>query len=571
VQKKIVIIIFLCIIIILSSCNPDQISSEEPAPVSPTSTKSPPPSSTATSSQDLPPTHTPTPTLEPMGEFMQGVFYAVYWKEDFSKPYHPWTLSNVIKPLGANWISAHFLCEQMTDRSTEIICGENNRTMNSDVENIVNLAHSLGLCVFMEIGITVYENPEQFGVGFDDVQWNAWFEGYEAFITDYAAFAENLGVDMFSIGSELYPTQHREDNWCAVAAAVREVYHGPIIYSADARGSSISGEVWLDIDWWDAVDYIGIHPYDTALSTHNDPTVEEMVNNLTPIVNRLEDLSIEFNKPVIISELMYPSINGTSQGMGLMWDPNLTYEADLAEHANVHKALIEAFSERDWFRGLFIGDYSAGIILNPPNDILWSMYGKPAEEAIREFYGGTPQPTPTPFKTPDMTNKNLHDIFKDGFVNHWTYWPPDDNAELVYLNQTEIAVTGTAISVALDYWSDIWFTPPKDYPVSDYDWIIFDLYLSKDKVWNPSHGNTHPVTLMMVLYGGPNNATPFRVIFTDPPYLEGGVRANEWLTVRIPLDAFGLLVVPEIVSFSIQNLSENTVQIYVDNLKLMKE
>lgn len=500
---------------------------------------------------------------------MQGVFYAAYWKEDFSKPYNPWTLANVIKPLGANWISAHFLCEQMTDRSTEIICGENNRTTKTDMENIVNLAHSLGLRVFIEIGVTVYENPEKFGVGFDDDQWNAWFAGYQTFITEYAAFAEDLGVDMFSIGSELYPTQHREENWRAIAAAVREVYHGPIIYSPDARGSSIAGEVWLDIDWWDTMDYIGIHPYDIALSTHNDPTVNEMVDNLTPIVNRLENLSNEFNKPVIISELMYPSIDGTSRGMGVMWDPYLTYEVDLEEHADVHRALIQAFSNRDWFQGLFIGDYSAGIILNPPNNTLWSMYGKPAEEVIREFYGGPPQPTATPFATPNLTTGSTHEIYNDGFVNDWTYWPPDGNEELIDLNQTKIAVTGSSISANLNYWSDIWFTPPLGFPVSEYEWITFDLFLQNNKVFNPEHGNYHPVTLMMVLYGGPNNATPFRVIITDPPYLEGGVRENEWMTVQIPLDAFGPLVVPEIVALSIQNLSENSVTIYVDNLELI--
>jgi hypothetical protein len=197
------------------------------------------------------------------------------------------------------------------------------------------------------------------------------------------------------------------------------------------------------------------------------------------------------------------------------------------------------------------------------------MYGKPAEEVIREFYGGPPQPTATPFATPNLTTGSTHEIYNDGFVNDWTYWPPDGNEELIDLNQTKIAVTGSSISANLNYWSDIWFTPPLGFPVSEYEWITFDLFLQNNKVFNPEHGNYHPVTLMMVLYGGPNNATPFRVIITDPPYLEGGVRENEWMTVQIPLDAFGPLVVPEIVALSIQNLSENSVTIYVDNLELI--
>ncbi len=569
----------LFITIILTSCQSGAplgktLTSEPPMPP-PTETQLPSPSPTAsitpTPTQTSPPPPTPTPTLEPMSSFMQGVFYAAYWEEDFSKPYNPWILENVVKSLGANWISVHFLCEQMTGRSTEIICGENNLTTKTDVENIVTLAHSMGLRVFMEIGITIKENHQQFGVGFSDEHWEAWFDSYEIFITDYAAFAEDLKVDLFSIGSELSPTQHREDNWRAIAAAVRQVYQGPLIYSADSRGTSVSGERWLDIQWWDEVDYIGIHPYDNALSFHNNPTVDEMVKNLTPIVNRLETLSREFNLPVIISELMYPSIDGTSQGMTVLWDRYLTYKMDLEEHADVHRALIQAFSDREWWQGLFIGDYSGGTILNPPGNIQWSMYGKPAEEVLRDFYGGTPQPSPTPFATPQQVLCRRHAIYEDGFVNQWIYWPPDDDGSMVDSDQTEIAVDGSAIGVTMNYWSSIWIEPPMGFPVSEYDWITFDLYVTEDKVWNPEHGNFHPINILMVLFGGPNNATPFRVIFTDPPYLEGGIRANEWMTVQIPLDAFGPLVVPEIVAFSMQNISENTIRIYIDNLMLLKE
>ncbi len=572
-RKQKTLIIFLCLVMGLTACQSGIVAVDTQTPVQPTATvtNSLQPSATWTSTPTPLPTATPSPTLEPMDNFLQGVFYAAYWKDDFSKPYNPWTLENVVKALGANWISVHFICEQMTDRSTEIICGENNRTTKADVENIVNLAHNLGLRVFMEIGITINHNPERFGKGFNDAQWEAWFEGYNAHITDYAAYAESLNVDMFSLGSEMEPTHHRQENWREIASAVREVYHGPIIYSADARGSTIRGESWLDIEWWDAVDYIGIHPYDTALANHNNPTVEEMVANLTSMVDRLEALSQKYDRPVIISELMYPSIDGTSRGMGVMWDPNLSYELDLEEHADVHRALIEAFSSREWWRGLFIGDYSAGYILNPPGNILWSMYGKPAENVIRNFYGGTPQPSATPFSTPKPTTSNSHMIYMDGFLNNWDYWPPDNNFDLVDANQREIAKDVAAIEVELNYWSDIWFTPPLGFPVSDYDWIVFEVYLTEEKVWNPEHGNFHPVTLMMVFFGGPNNATPFRVIFTDPPYIEGGVQTNEWMTVRIPLDAFGPLVVPEIVSFSMQNLSENTIRMFVDNVKLLKE
>ncbi len=515
----------------------------------------------------------PAPTLAPMEDFIQGVWYGGYFQKQFSNPYSDWTLENIVKPTGANWIDIHFFCYVDNYRATEVLCGTNNTTTKSDIRHAVNIAHELGLRVFMEAGLVFLNDPNHWsgdiGRGFGEELWEAWFDGYETYITEYAVLANELNVDMFSIGQELNGTQHRDENWREIAAAVREEYDGPIVYSPDATG----GENWLEITWWDAVDSIGIHPYDIRLSDHANPTVEEMVEYLTPVVDRLETLSQEFDRPVIITELAYSSIDGMSAGSWVYYGTNTNYEVDLQEHADIYEALIKAFSGRASWKGLFLGDYfpTNNNLITPPNNIFFSTYGKPAENVLRSFYGAEPQPVWIAPESPDAREMDIHVIYDDYFRNDWGYWPPDNNFDLMDICQTDTVIAGNAISVVLDRYQDLRISPPETADVSEYQWITFDLYTESNKVWDQTQGNYHPVNLLMVLFGGYYQATPFSAEITATPYLDEPLMAGHWHHVLIPINDFGPMLSLSVNDISIRNISPNTVKIYLDDIQLLKE
>ena len=510
---------------------------------------------------------TPTPTLVPMENFIQGISFPSYFNGDYSRPYSKWILENVIKSTGANWIGVHFFCWMDNYKSTEITCGTENLTTKSDIENIVKVAHNLGFRVFMEMDTGLRHDPDHWtgdiGTDFDEELWEVWFGNYEQYITEYAALAEELNIDMFSIGSELNGTQHREKEWRNVAKSVREVYSGPILYSPDAS----MGENWLDIKWWDAVDIIGIHPYDTPLSTHNDPTVDEMVTNLRPVIDRLETLSEEFDRPVIITELGIHSMDGISRGMGILWDPNFTYKVDLQEQADVYQAIMQAFQDEDWWEGIFW--FYCDLMGNSTN-VDSSPFGKPAENIIRSFYGVPTQPAPTPIPTPDLNEMDHHYIFIDDLQNGWSYWPPQDDLSLLDINEHNISASGIDIEVVLDPYNDLRFSLPNKIDLSDFQWLAFDIYSESGEVWDPSKQNYHPVILNVLLMARYSIATPFSVnITSSSPYIEGGqLIKQQWQHVLIPLDAFGPVLIP-LQDIAIRNLSPNTIKIYVDNVELV--
>lgn len=87
-----------------------------------------------------------------------------------------------------------------------------------------------------------------------ETQWSGWFANYTAFQTHYAALAEAEGCGLFLTGCEMTMTEHREAEWRALIAAVRQQYHGPVSYNCDKYGED-------HVNWWDAVDCIASSGY----------------------------------------------------------------------------------------------------------------------------------------------------------------------------------------------------------------------------------------------------------------------------------------------------------------------
>lgn len=534
------------------------------------------PSPTITPSQTVSPTITTTPTATPtptstlvsMNNFMQGVSFPAYHAEIYSNLYTEWTLKNIIKPMGANWVSVHFMCAQKNYRSTKLYC-DHGAPSKADISNVVRVAHNLGFRVFLEIGVDLEDDPDHWagdiGKAFDDQQWQEWFESYTNLITDYAVIAEQLDVDMFSIGSELRMTISHEEEWREVASAVKKVYSGPILYS------SVSEDNWLNISWWDAVDYIGIHPYNIALSNNHTPTVEEMIINLEPVLERLEKVSNEYNRQVILTELGIYSINGISGGLGVLFEPQQTFDIDLQEQADCYTAIIEAYQKRDWWKGVFWFAIPLERIYATNNNIDVSPFGKPAENVVREFYGVATRPTPTAISTPTQADRMYRDIYIDEANPDWYLYPPGEDSSRVNYNQNAIAISGNAIEIILYPYNGLNFGIRKQLDLANYDWFEFDIYATTD-------GESHyeydyvfdPMRIIMEIKNDQyQNATPLSVEITNSPYLEGGhMEVNEWQHVLVPLDLFGPFLTP-VEEIVLRNFSSMNTHLFIDNVRLL--
>jgi hypothetical protein len=341
------------------------------------------------------------PPLIDMGAFMRGIYFNNLVPFDPSqlppdappgaqpppprRLYTPPEADQNLKNLaltGANWIAISLRWGQETISSTKISRSEYATATDAELRHVIDLAHSLGIRVLLMPMVHLSNDPTHghiyIGSTFNsENQWQEWFASYREFINYYATFSQEAEVDMLFIGNELGATTHREADWRRVISEVR-----PITYDSLCVGPFPMGE-YLRIKWWDAVDYIGVGGY-FPLTDKNDPTIEELKAAWIDkgYLAELENLSKEFNKPLIISEIGYPSIDGVNRIPG---SSPFNKTQDIQEQADCYQAAFEVLWGKPWLKGMFWFYWPSNPQVGPA-DTYYTPYGKPAEEVLKKYY-----------------------------------------------------------------------------------------------------------------------------------------------------------------------------------------
>ena len=105
--------------------------------------------------------------------------------------------------------------EQPTIHSTEIKWQAESVLSDKEVVGMIEYAHGLGLKVILKPMINVSDGMWRAHINFFDhdvpcePKWSDWFASYTAFISHYAALAEETRCEMFVIGCELV----NSDRW----------------------------------------------------------------------------------------------------------------------------------------------------------------------------------------------------------------------------------------------------------------------------------------------------------------------------------------------------------------------
>ena len=359
-----------------------------PASATPTLVHTAAPVPVVTTPVNLPP---PLPSME---AFMKGIWFNDQpWALDKPRPpmygpmYFPPQTDPSLKSLattGANWIAVVVHLFQETITSTNITRHQYGTAPDIALRQVIELAHSLGIRVALVPGIDfssgLNQNWTLIGMYYNEPQWQEWFASYREHINHYASLSQDAGADMFYVGSELTGTTHRENDWRRIVKEVRERYKGPISYDSLGGLADLPNHEVERIQWWDAVDFIAADFW-RPLTYKNDPTVEELkkawIN--TGYLRTLEALSIQFKKPVILSEIGYDSHDGTNRDPG--GKSIKAMPEDLQEQADCYRAALEVMWGKPWLKGIFWWQWNA---ISTP----WSgdPHGKPAEDVLREFY-----------------------------------------------------------------------------------------------------------------------------------------------------------------------------------------
>ena len=331
------------------------------------------------------------------GPAQKGMTFASWRVGGYSEPTSDRSLAE-LAATGATWVTLIVTAYQEDIDSTEV-CYQNEITppesgsastpTDADLTHVINQAHSLGLSVMLKPHVDlVYDDDHwrgEIGMNFRPADWTAWFASYGDFITHYAALADFVGVEQFCVGAELTATAERAGDWRDVIAAVRAVYGGNLVYAANWYVED------LLVNWWDALDYIGIDAYYPLVSPGNlDPTLAELEDGWAPYVSRMADLADIYGKHVILTEIGYRSLDGTCGNPYLY---QIGGAPDRAEQQLAYQAAFESFFAQPWFAGMYWWVWETDPLQGSPyDDLNYTPHHKAAERTLRTWYGGPEAP-----------------------------------------------------------------------------------------------------------------------------------------------------------------------------------
>ncbi|MEM7680473.1 MAG: hypothetical protein AAF288_00810 [Planctomycetota bacterium] len=247
--------------------------------------------------------------------------------------------------------------------------------------------------------------------------WDRWWEDYRALLEFHARVAAQAEADVLVIGCELLSTHQAEyrRHWLEAAELARTHFGGRLVYSS-------TWDSFHSYPAWDALDLVGVSGWWNLTRNAVDadhPTDAELDARWAEIRASLADFSSRAGRPLLITEVGYPSIPWALR------DPwNYIPKSDTKPDGQAQAKGYESFL-RGWQGVIAPGTHaSAATNTNPsqwagvlfyewqpwgepggPDDYGYAVRNKPAEALLRQWFKpAMPRASPpNPTAAPDAT------------------------------------------------------------------------------------------------------------------------------------------------------------------------
>ncbi len=294
-----------------------------------------------------------------------------------------------IAATGSNAICLSVAGYQENCASTSIFI-DIRRTPSADrIKALIGHAHQRKLRVML-MPIVLLENPRsgEWRGKIEPREWDDWWEDYESYILHYARVAQEAGVEILAVGSELISTEKdHADRWRSLIANVRKRYKGYLIYSAN-------WDHYRPVSWWDAVDIVGMTTY-YDLTSGGKPSVERLMKSWKPIREEVLAWQKTIGRPILFTEVGWPNQVTCAQ---YPWDytrsPN---QPDPNAQSNCFEAFFKTWIREPSIAGFLVWEWRnyPGQVVDPQKDTGYVPCGKPAMTVIEKYYR-MPDPSTKP-------------------------------------------------------------------------------------------------------------------------------------------------------------------------------
>lgn len=295
-----------------------------------------------------------------------------------------------LRDLGVNWIALSPFAYMRRVDEPEIVFGDIDPTLDSaSLVQQTQDAHQRGIKVLLKPHIwssDFYRGKWHGDIAMKTPEDSArFFDRYRAFMVGHARLAAKANADALSIGLEYVrlTTPEHAARWRQLIAAVREVYSGPLTY-----GAHHEREVF-QIEFWDQLDAIGLSGYCplAVRSSEHEVTPEEVAAAWQPHLDRLAALAKHFEKPVVLTEVGFPSHTGALREP---WRSDGSLPEDQRLQAIAYQGTLAALGAAPFIRGVFVWKWFSGGAHNPGEDDPYEPADKQAEQVLRRWFRARP-------------------------------------------------------------------------------------------------------------------------------------------------------------------------------------
>jgi hypothetical protein len=303
--------------------------------------------------------------------FFRGMSLGLYF-QDQADDYEGFLVD--IAKTGASHVGFIVSWYQENVRSTEIGRHPTKTVDDARLIRTIMQARKHGLGVFLLPIVRLKQRgPEDWRGVIKPTDLNAWWRSYRAYILHYAQLSQRYGVELFSVGSELVSMEKRRSRWIRLIRAIRQLYQGNLIYSAN-------WDHYEPVTFWDQVDFIGISNY-YELSKDINPPVAQLKATWEGIRQKIERWKMRYpHQPLLFTEVGYYSQEGTNI---YPWDYTRNQPLSLEEQRRCYQAFTEVWSASNVLHGAFFWNWFAP---GGEKDTTYTPRGKPAECIVRGWF-----------------------------------------------------------------------------------------------------------------------------------------------------------------------------------------
>jgi hypothetical protein len=311
---------------------------------------------------------------------IRAVWYLSFQKDGYLQTNVPSDLRRIRASLCPNYIGLFAIAYQDKKTSSDPHRDPTRTASDESLRRAISQIHRMGMGVVLLTPLFPDDGTWEGAIMPEDVQ--TWFEHWREILLHYATLAEETGVEVLLLGSELLTLDSQTDEWNKLILAIRSCYHGKLSYGVNFWASRKAYQRVREMNQWRHLDYIGVTGY-FELTSKANPSLKELEaawhhdRNEQDVIADLEKLSNEYGKTIVFWEIGYFSRAGTNT---YPWNYPRPSEVDEKEQADCWDAFLKVVRENEWFKGYGIYAEQVGLPANPPG---YSVLGKLAEKVLR--------------------------------------------------------------------------------------------------------------------------------------------------------------------------------------------